>query len=280
MAELNNWYGPSCDVSLSRNAAPCTLANEVSRQEETRLRAKETRRQTDTMRLSTAGGASGSELSAGNGFIASNNVYVTGDSTRNGSVRGSKRPYASISVSEIPSSNRNAGNPQEAEIRPARNFAKFVDYNFSSMTDTKGGFLSTDDDPWNKAFGNSNGSGSGPDARPAHMTVVEWERMQTIRNLKRLKQGPYEPGLSVLAEKKEQKRCKECGGLEIDFVWEEVFHCQVCNACKDKFPEKYSLLTKTECKEDYLLTDRKCNRFFPMPGLPVRGNARAYTIAL
>jgi len=47
----------------------------------------------------------------------------------------------------------------------------------------------------------------------------------------------------------------------------------VCNKCKDEYPEKYSLLTKTECKEvrfylprplslltgnqDYLLTDRK-----------------------
>jgi DNA-repair protein complementing XP-A cells len=44
---------------------------------------------------------------------------------------------------------------------------------------------------------------------------------------------------------------------------------RVCTACKKKFPEKYSLLTKTECKEvrtpfcrsrrnsrqDYLLTD-------------------------
>ncbi|KAG8930194.1 hypothetical protein FRC01_003163 [Tulasnella sp. 417] len=29
----------------------------------------------------------------------------------------------------------------------------------------------------------------------------------------------------------------------------------LCNKCKDEFPEKYSLLTKTECKEDYLLTD-------------------------
>lgn len=51
------------------------------------------------------------------------------------------------------------------------------------------------------------------------------------------------------------KKCRECSSLEIDWKWEEALKCQVCNACKDKFPEKYSLLTKTEAREDYLLTD-------------------------
>ena len=43
--------------------------------------------------------------------------------------------------------------------------------------------------------------------------------------------------------------------MEIDFQWEEVLKCQICHSCKEKFPEKYSLLTKSECKDDYLLTD-------------------------
>ena len=51
------------------------------------------------------------------------------------------------------------------------------------------------------------------------------------------------------------KTCRECGSLEIDWKWEEVFGCAVCSACKDKLPEKYSLLTKTEAREDYLLTE-------------------------
>ena len=42
---------------------------------------------------------------------------------------------------------------------------------------------------------------------------------------------------------------------DIDWKWEEIFKCAVCNTCKDKFPDKYSLLTKTEAREDYLLTD-------------------------
>lgn len=118
--------------------------------------------------------------------------------------------------------------------------------------------MSAEDDPWNKAL--SSDGKPGQEEKPKHMTAAEWERLQLIRNLKRRKEGLFEPGLSVLADEKERKKCRECGSLEIDFVWEEVFNCCVCNACKEKFPEKYSLLTKTECKEDYLLTDRESSR--------------------
>lgn len=125
------------------------------------------------------------------------------------------------------------------------------------MTDTKGGFLSTEDDPHNYALGAARKPDEGEEQRPKHMTVQEWERLQLIRNLKRNKTGPYEPGLSVLDDPETRKPCRECGSLEIDWVWDEVFHICVCNKCKEKMPEKYSLLTKTECKEDYLLTDRE-----------------------
>lgn len=117
------------------------------------------------------------------------------------------------------------------------------------MTDTKGGFLTVEDDPHNKALHASNG-----DEKPAHMTMKEWERHQLLRSLREQKSGPFEPGLSVL-KKEENKVCRECGTLEIDWKWEDVFGCAVCNSCKEKFPEKYSLLTKTEARQDYLLTD-------------------------
>lgn len=141
------------------------------------------------------------------------------------------------------------------------------------MTDTKGGFLSTEDDPFNKSMstgepsggpGGKGGGGGGPDdaQKPKHMTAAEWERLQLLRKLQRQKAGPFEPGMSALAGKEERKTCRECGSLEIDFVWEEVLKCCVCGACKEKFPEKYSLLTKTECKEDYLITDGRRTVFF------------------
>lgn len=120
------------------------------------------------------------------------------------------------------------------------------------MTDTKGGFLSAEDDP----NGLGPRKGGDDELRPKNMTVQEWERQQLIKDLRRQKVGPFEPGLSVLVDEETKKRCRECRSLEIDFVWEEVFHICLCNACKEKYPEKYSLLTKTECKQDYLLTDR------------------------
>ena len=33
------------------------------------------------------------------------------------------------------------------------------------------------------------------------------------------------------------------------------FNVRACRKCIKALPEKYSLLTKTECKEDYLLTE-------------------------
>ncbi|KAK2732652.1 hypothetical protein FQN55_004033 [Onygenales sp. PD_40] len=168
---------------------------------------------------------------------------------------GQKRPFSALSPSKPPSTSRDARNraierPLD-EIRPARNFARYVEYDFSKMTDTKGGFLTAEDDPHNKALHSGN-----QDGKPAHMTLKEWERHQLLQSLRKEKTGPFEPGLSIL-NPKQHKSCRECGSVEIDWKWEETLKCAVCNSCKDKFPDKYSLLTKTEAKEDYLLTDRK-----------------------
>ncbi|KAI0854015.1 DNA repair protein [Daldinia vernicosa] len=248
---------------------------EITRRiEENRLRAKALREQHESA-ARAAGAPSVSRTPSG--FIATDNAQVP--NTR-------KRAYDAISstrVRETPSTSRDGrvngvspakaapgdsadqvkADKDEGAIRPARKFTKFVDYDFGKMTDTKGGFLSAEDDPWNKAMSGStatgNGKGNGPsegqEERPKGMTVQEWERRQLLKKLQRQKAGPFEPGLSVLRDEKDRKRCRECKSLEIDFVWEEVFGCAICNSCKEKYPEKYSLLTKTECREDYLLTE-------------------------
>ena len=119
------------------------------------------------------------------------------------------------------------------------------------MTDTKGGFLTAEDDPHNKALH------ARPDGdKPANMTLLEWERDRLSRSLREHMAGPFEPSISVL-KREQAKACRECGSLEIDWKWDEVFGCQVCTPCKERLPDKYSLLTKTEAKEDYLLTDRE-----------------------
>ena len=37
--------------------------------------------------------------------------------------------------------------------------------------------------------------------------------------------------------------------MDIDQQFRKVFRCFVCNKCQNEKPERYSLLTKTECKE-------------------------------
>ncbi|KAK0612789.1 XPA protein C-terminus-domain-containing protein, partial [Bombardia bombarda] len=237
---------------------------EVTRRiEESRLRAKAIRDQREAEQR--AAGVPSQPRTA-SGFVATDDIQLAGPAAS----RSNKRPYTSISRAEVPATNRDARtSPTKdggGDLPPiSRKFTKYVDYNFSAMTDTKGGFLSTEDDPWNKSMSGGGGGGGGPqqqggqpdgaEQKPAHMTAAEWERLQLIRKLQRNKVGPYEPGLSVLSDKQTRKKCRECGNLEIDFVWEEVFGCAVCNACKEKYPDKYSLLTKTECREDYLLTE-------------------------
>ncbi|KAE8145969.1 XPA protein C-terminus-domain-containing protein [Aspergillus avenaceus] len=172
---------------------------------------------------------------------------------RTASTTGVKRTYSAMTA-ETPSTVRDAttaARPLDA-IRPARNFTKYVEYDLSKMTDTKGGFLTEEDDPFNKALHVKDGKAA---PKPANLTQKEWEKMQLLDSLRRNKAGPFEPALSALDDRSQQKTCRECGSLEIDWKWEEELRCCVCHGCKDKFPEKYSLLTKTEAKEDYLLTD-------------------------
>ena len=166
---------------------------------------------------------------------------------------GQKRSFATYSA-QAPATVRDArmetsiNRPLEA-IQPARNFAKYVEYDFSKMTDTKGGFLTADDDPHNKALH------ADTEGKPANMTLKEWELQQLKRSLRQQRAGPYEPGISNNISEKEPVKCRECGILEVDWKWHDVFGIAVCKSCQDKFPDKYSLLTKTEAREDYLLTD-------------------------
>jgi DNA-repair protein complementing XP-A cells len=143
-----------------------------------------------------------------------------------------------------------------AMLRPANKFAthQFIEYDLSRMTDTKGGFLSAQDDPHNRVLHAPESRKRDEEPKPAGMSVEEWERIQLLRKLR----ANQEPALSVLINEKEKKAksCRECGSLEVDFKWLETFGCAVCKACRDKMPEKYSLLTKTEAREDYLLTNR------------------------
>ena len=133
------------------------------------------------------------------------------------------------------------GRPDESasyrvdDIEVAKRFAtNYVDYDFSKITDSKGGFMVDEVDPLNKE---------------------ESEKiLRRKEELERMKKPIFDPAPAI--NPKDNPKCFDCGSTDLDFQMQRVFGARVCYKCKEKYAEKYSLLTKTECKEDYLLTDR------------------------
>ena len=90
---------------------------------------------------------------------------------------------------------------------------------------------------------------------------VEWSSAEKRNELRRT-QSPVSP-LSISLRYKSalilasvrsldpslNPKCRECNSMDVDHVYRVTFRCSVCNSCKNTYPEKYSLLTKTECKE-------------------------------
>lgn len=118
----------------------------------------------------------------------------------------------------------------------------YCDYNLSTMDDTRAGFLiekSNDRDedaiipaklpPTNVLDGTK-----GEDANHAQ----HWNLAVGVRTT---------------------PPCRECKSLNTHPQYLEGFNLAVCRDCIEKFPEKYTLLTKTECREDYLLTEPEMN---------------------
>ncbi|KAI7862726.1 XPA protein C-terminus-domain-containing protein [Spinellus fusiger] len=100
----------------------------------------------------------------------------------------------------------------------------YYDYDFSNMVDTKGGYIVEEEkDP-----------------------VPDKRKEETIK---------ITPYLPTSIDASENPKCKECDSMDLDPVFFQIFSIHVCPACREKYADKYSLITKTEAKEDYLLTD-------------------------
>ena len=139
-------------------------------------------------------------------------------------------------------STRNAGG-RRGNGGPTIVQSSYIEYDFSKMKDSKGGFMVEPE------------TGDGEAAE-------SWaERQQRLLEETRRLNPPIsvDPG--------QNQKCFECSRPELDFQFLQVFGCRVCHACKAKVGEKYSLLTKTECKEDYLLTDPELRDEELMPHL-------------
>jgi len=158
--------------------------------------------------------------------------------------------------SAVPTSARNmvvGQKEKEAPLKPSPSLGKYFEYDLSKLHNSRGGFLTEDDLEGDRI-----------------KSLVELAR-ERERQKRMIREGE-EPAIIPNAS----PRCRECGTLEIDNQFLKVFGTRVCKGCKEKFPEKYSLLTKTECKEDYLLTDPELKDEELLPHL-LRPNPHAST---
>jgi hypothetical protein len=55
--------------------------------------------------------------------------------------------------------------------------------------------------------------------------------------------------LAVPVDSSLHEQCRNCHSLDLDTIYTDFFHVHVCKGCKLKYPEKYSLLTKTEVRQ-------------------------------
>ncbi|WVQ77638.1 DNA repair protein [Cryptococcus sp. DSM 104548] len=126
------------------------------------------------------------------------------------------------------------GNGKEAEMPMRRDpgLGKYFEYDLSKMKNSRGGFLTEEDITGD---------------RIKSLKELAAEKERELRQIREGEEPAIVPGKSPT--------CVECGTLEVDHIFERTFGVVVCRKCQKEKPEKYSLLTKTECKEDYLLTD-------------------------
>ncbi|KAG0274388.1 hypothetical protein BGZ95_009849 [Linnemannia exigua] len=121
---------------------------------------------------------------------------------------------------------------EEVEPLPKHEWTKFYDYDLSNMKDTRAGFIQEiKDDDKNRDFEDENSK-----KRKRESAVAQ-------------------PDPSIFLGADDNYECQDCTSYDVDFQLLRYFHIPVCIGCRDTQPEKYSLLTKTECRADYLLTD-------------------------
>jgi hypothetical protein len=60
----------------------------------------------------------------------------------------------------------------------------------------------------------------------------------------------FDKSTAINIELDKNPKCAECTtSIDVDQHFKKIFGILVCHRCKNEKPEKYSLLTKTECKE-------------------------------
>ncbi|OCF38743.1 DNA repair protein [Kwoniella heveanensis CBS 569] len=192
-----------------------------------------------------------SSSAAASGGGASGSLRIAGGSGGAGYVN--KQANVPTSARNMVQQQQEGDKQPQAPLRRDPGLGKYFEYDLSKLHNSRGGFLTEEDLEGDRI-----------------KSVVELAR-EKQREKKMMREGE-EP--AIIADR--SPRCIECGTLEINHQFYKIFDVRVCKNCEKKFPEKYSLLTKTECKEDYLLTDPELKDEDLLPHL-LRPNPHAST---
>ncbi|AQZ14767.1 RAD14 (YMR201C) [Zygosaccharomyces parabailii] len=167
----------------------------------------------------------------------------------NSIVTESQAPASASKTSPVPHEsqpNEESKKRPLERIRPSIRTKDYIEYDFSTMKNLNGGYINPEDRL--TGFDEEDVVGS-----KRQKTLDEWKKEQQER--KYLYENAPPPEHISQAPK-----CTECNiNIEMDPVLDDVFKIRVCKSCVKRLPEKYSLLTKTECKDDYFLTEPELN---------------------
>ncbi|GAA5992806.1 hypothetical protein JCM11641_001046 [Rhodosporidiobolus odoratus] len=196
--------------------------------------------------------------------IPADSTTPTAPNTRHASLRATSSTLSASSALQNATAGPSGSNGRAISVKhfgaadghggteaPLKNMiGNYVEYDLSTLKNSRGGFLleGEEDDP----------------KRLRERQQQEQLKLQRLENAR--KQGQLR-GATMSVNPLENPKCVHCDTTDLDDQMRVVFGVMVCVNCKKENPEKYSLLTKTECKEDYLLTEPELRDTELMPHL-------------
>ncbi|KAJ1922289.1 DNA repair protein rad14 [Mycoemilia scoparia] len=120
----------------------------------------------------------------------------------------------------------------EKKAKRSRLSSGYYEYNLTTMKDSKGGFMVNESSD-----------------------IAAVAAAASMLSARGIKQQEIPENLPHYINPDDNPKCRECKSIDVDARYLNIYGISVCSKCKEEYPEKYSLLTKTEVKEDYLLTD-------------------------
>lgn len=222
-----NDAGPSSATTVSADQAWAIQENRLKAKARLRVQAR-ARRRTAPSQPPAPSSATAHEVPS----IGPNANLRNVPSTSRNALRDSAQPPVVGSKGNV--SRTRQVNEGEIPLQRDKSLGDYIEFDLSKLHNSKGGFLIDENDATN---GKS----------------LEDMLKEKQRERQRLKEYA-EPAISLDPETR--PTCENCGSPEVvNDPFLRVFGIKVCRKCEREKPEVYSLLTKTEVKEDYLLTD-------------------------